>query len=470
MSNNKFSNYPNGFPNGVTIRGVPILNTHSGHVFWVDYNNGSDGNNGTYGKPYKTIDYAIGQCSANRGDVILVKAGHAETVAAAAGIDCDVEGISIIGLGNGDNRPRITFSATGSDIDIDADNITLKNLIFDATAAVTATIDVNAAYFTMEDCLFVGSAAAQTHKIPIITDANANDMCIDNVSVQLLVADDGTTSITTTSSEAVRLVGADRAVVKNCYFSGDFTTSAINAITTACKDIQILNNRINNIATENIAGGIDLVAASTGYIDGNMVYVDYATSNVALIDASSCVIGLNYVSNEAGELPVLFGTLEAGDVEYQVSQILSEVGSVGTAAGSVGTQASVILSEVGSVATKVGSVGTQASTILSEVGSVATKVGSVGTQASTILSEVGSTATGVGSVGTITSTVLSEVGSVATKVGSVGTQASTVLSEVGSVGTGTGSVGTQVSTVLSEIGSLYTFLSTRLSIIDSQVS
>ena len=29
------SNYPNGFANGVTIRGVPITITNPGAVFWV---------------------------------------------------------------------------------------------------------------------------------------------------------------------------------------------------------------------------------------------------------------------------------------------------------------------------------------------------------------------------------------------------------------------------------------------------
>ena len=49
------SNYPNGFLNGVTIRGVPLQQTQPGEVFWVNSTTvvtkngigGSDGNNGT---------------------------------------------------------------------------------------------------------------------------------------------------------------------------------------------------------------------------------------------------------------------------------------------------------------------------------------------------------------------------------------------------------------------------------------
>mgnify|MGYP006139353905 CR=1 FL=1 len=47
----------------------------------------------------------------NKGDVIVVMPGHAETVSGAAGINCDVAGVSIVGLGRGAARPTITMSA-----------------------------------------------------------------------------------------------------------------------------------------------------------------------------------------------------------------------------------------------------------------------------------------------------------------------------------------------------------------------
>ena len=76
------SNYPNGFANGVNIRGVPVLNTYGGNVFWVDSGAGSNGNKGTFDRPWATIDYSIGKCTASNGDVVMVKPGHAETLAA----------------------------------------------------------------------------------------------------------------------------------------------------------------------------------------------------------------------------------------------------------------------------------------------------------------------------------------------------------------------------------------------------
>jgi hypothetical protein len=55
----QLSNFPNGFAQGVSIRGVPIVQTHPGRVFWVsnastllaNQRNGSDGNKGTFNDP-----------------------------------------------------------------------------------------------------------------------------------------------------------------------------------------------------------------------------------------------------------------------------------------------------------------------------------------------------------------------------------------------------------------------------------
>ena len=45
---------------------------------------GSNGNNGLSPKtPFATIDYAIGRCTANRGDTIYVMPGHWETLTTA---------------------------------------------------------------------------------------------------------------------------------------------------------------------------------------------------------------------------------------------------------------------------------------------------------------------------------------------------------------------------------------------------
>lgn len=164
-----YSNFPGGFAQGITIRGVPLSLTNPGKVFWV-YNGtalqsgqrgGSDGNKGTYDSPFSTIDYAVGQCTAGRGDIIFVKPGHAETVSAAAFIALDVAGISIVGLGKGNARPTLTWSAAASTITVAANDITLHNFLCIGSMATTFTVTafsnanaVVANNFTIDSCEF----------------------------------------------------------------------------------------------------------------------------------------------------------------------------------------------------------------------------------------------------------------------------------------------------------------------------
>ena len=297
-------------PGGVFT--IADLDQHPGDIYFVHSGTGTDG--AGYGQnpdsPLATIDYAIGLCTASKGDVIYVLPGHAESIAAAAGIDCDVIGISIIGLGSGTLKPTVTFiTADTADVDIDAANVTIRNIRFVTNiASLAAPIDVNAAGFTLEDCEFLGNDAAdETNLITVITDAAANDMTIRRCRFMYLNTVDAT-PVTTTSTECIRLVGADRAVIEDNYISGDFTTSAINGITTASKEISINRNQIHNIATENIAGVIDLVAACNGVIGHNYGFMGYTTSLAAIIDPSSCGMIENYFSNVVTETGGLVGT------------------------------------------------------------------------------------------------------------------------------------------------------------------
>jgi len=133
------SNFPGGF-NNVTIRGVPITQTHPGQVYWVSNASatllpgqigGSDGNPGTFNAPFKTLEYAITRCTANRGDIICIKPGHAETISSATALMFDVAGVAIVGLGLGTKRPTFTLdTAATTTIPVSADNVSVLNCRF----------------------------------------------------------------------------------------------------------------------------------------------------------------------------------------------------------------------------------------------------------------------------------------------------------------------------------------------------
>jgi hypothetical protein len=108
------SSFPNGFANGVSIRGIPLVVSNPGRVFWVsssanaDYGAGSNGNDGSFRAPWATLVYAISQCTAANGDVIIVRPGHTETISSSSAMTLSKSGVAIVGLGQGNQRPKFT--------------------------------------------------------------------------------------------------------------------------------------------------------------------------------------------------------------------------------------------------------------------------------------------------------------------------------------------------------------------------
>ncbi len=77
-----------------------------------------------------TLAGALTWCTANRGDKIYIAPGHTESITAAAGIDVNVAGVEIIGIGSGNNRPTFTFSSsTSASILFSANHTTMSNFI-----------------------------------------------------------------------------------------------------------------------------------------------------------------------------------------------------------------------------------------------------------------------------------------------------------------------------------------------------
>jgi len=253
---------------------------------------------------HTSIADAIANATGSRGDKIIVAPYYTESIIAAAGIAVDKAGLSIIGLGKVAARPTITFAtSTDGDIDIDAADVTLKNLLFlNSIDALKAPIDVNAAGFTLDACEFKSPTLTNDILNVLITDANADDLTIKNCVFRQAHAG---------PTECIRLVGVDRAQIIDNFIFGSFSTAAINAITTACTELLIARNSINNSVTDALA--IDLVANSTGRIEYNVgsVVSTGAITDANIIDAAKCQLIGNYFSDADGETGKLIGTASA---------------------------------------------------------------------------------------------------------------------------------------------------------------
>lgn len=260
MNLEKLANYPGGFDHGMTLRGMPLAITHPGKVFFVDSVNGANGNPGTFKKPIASIDTAVGKCTANRGDIIIAKPGHVETVTAAAGLDLDVAGVALLGLGSGSNRPTINFTtATTADVDVDAANITIVNFLFTGGVdALAGPLDVNAADFSLINCEYRDVTGQCTDFL--MSDANADRLLVDGFTFRGAAAAGG--------ASAIVLNGSDHPMIRNFWIDGNFSAAAIECRTAAVVALHISGP--GYIRTRNAADLCirDQVTGSTGFING----------------------------------------------------------------------------------------------------------------------------------------------------------------------------------------------------------
>jgi len=272
------TNYPNGFANGISIRGVPLTSSYPGEVFWVNGSgvlpkggiSGSDGNPGTYHKPFATIDYAIGKCTASRGDIIMVMPGHSETVTTDGGIACDVANVAIVGLGTGTSRATVVLDAAAAAVTVSAANVTLHNLLFVASFAdVTNAIDVTAAELTVSQCEFQ-EEGADLNCVDIINCSSTTDNTADGLAVvncRSTGIDAGIDSFIVTAADLARLVVKDNYV-------WHFGTGALNLVEALTgKDlvaVEITGNVYASAITASFVGiSADTTTACTGVVADN---------------------------------------------------------------------------------------------------------------------------------------------------------------------------------------------------------
>ena len=298
------SNYPGGFAQGVTIKGIPLTVTNPGKVFWVGGTalapggvGASDGNDGSYRRPFSTIDYAVGKCTANRGDIIMVMPGHSEDIGAASALDLDVAGVAVIGLGTGTDRPDLNFSATAGTVELAADNVTLYNLTLTAdVSAVVVGVNVDGDGVTIDNCEFNFNATGDDFKTMI----DADTVSGFTLSNSRLIAEDNVAGAVT----GLRFDTVTQGVVKGNFFIGEWSTAAIKGEGAA--DVQALfaDNYIYNADTTG-GEGIDLDAASTGMIVNNRLGSLFPTAPETTFDPGSCLCLENYIVNAINESGIL---------------------------------------------------------------------------------------------------------------------------------------------------------------------
>lgn len=276
------------------------LTLGSGNVFYVDSGHTNAKDYADHGKdptqPYATIDYAVGRCTASNGDLIVVAPGHVETVSAAGGLALDVAGITLVGLGNGRNRPQINFTATTSTMTVSAANVKMSGFRFSGGIdAVASCVVVSAADFELYDFEYTDDTGQCT--VFLLTTAGADRMHLHDFEYN------GDTAAGT--GAAIAIVGGDGIKIHDFIMDGNFSVGGIDIRTTATTDLKVYNCwsfRTRNAADIFI---IDTITASTGQIGPN-IYLrlqDNAANITEAITGATFVQHLPIsIVNHAGEV------------------------------------------------------------------------------------------------------------------------------------------------------------------------
>lgn len=277
-------------PGGIlTIQGS-VTGLSPGTDFYVGSVAGSSANNGlSFAAAKATLIQGQALATASVGDRVFVMPGHTESIIAAAGMTFSKAGVTYIGLGNGRNRPTITFSTdTAAQMIVSGANITFRNIVFDFTgvSAIVAAISVTGADVAFEDCEFIISTGTNAPVLGILTAATASRLRIEGCRFL------GAATSTDTCTACIKHeVGVDY-VIRNNYFTGKLTQAILNA--TAVLRGLIDSNRFV-IATGTSA--ITMHASSTPFITNNRINV---ASGTAPITAAAGFVAGNVYSAAAG--------------------------------------------------------------------------------------------------------------------------------------------------------------------------
>lgn len=280
----------------------------TGKVFYVSSGTGLNaiGRGLEATRPLATVDYAINQSRASKGDFIIVMPGHAESYTAANGFDADVAGITILGLGDGAARPTFTFADTDATIAIGAASVTIANVRFLAgiTDIVTGlSIEAGGDNFTLVGCEFPIPGTATFEFLSAITLASGANDAIFKYNVYR----DGATSAANYWLDASAGIVTGLKLIGNDIF-GRFAAAAVysNKVHTG---MLLQDNVIGNTITGQFA--VELTAAATGMAVDNRFYSD-AIATVFDPGSLFCLGNLASVAiNTAAVTIPVAGSLEA---------------------------------------------------------------------------------------------------------------------------------------------------------------
>jgi hypothetical protein len=250
-----------------------MLPQTSGRIFWVasaaSYTvegatyTASDGNDGlSPERAFRTIDYAVGQCTANVSDVIVLLPGAHSS---AATVTLDVAGVHITGIPADVPHAKSRRNSGGRRNKATIVNTATAGIIFTVTA-----LDVEISHLTFLP------VAAGGRGISITPTLSTSNRCYVHDCTFQLAATASVTTYGITVPAGVTTDVLEDVLVSSCYFSSgsDTTTGAngggVNIIGTA-HGFTIENSTFELKGTQAWAAAIDMAPISVGALLGIVI-------------------------------------------------------------------------------------------------------------------------------------------------------------------------------------------------------
>jgi len=276
----------------------------TGKQFFVDSTTGSNGYTGdTPKRPFATLDYAIGKCTASKGDVIWVMPGHSEstTTANAELFDLDVAGVSVIGLGEGDKRPTFTLGVATATVVMGASGCRLSNIILVGNISdLAAGLEIEAAATgcRVDHCTFKDSATDKDMLKAIAVTADADRLIIEDCQFLITVGGEATHAIDFAG-------GCDGLILRRNYLLGDWKDAggAIDLAGAASSGIMVHDNFMVN-ADAGVGLCMDIHASTTGGVFRNFAAGSKANTE-PISGGEACHFGENYGNDAVATTGIL---------------------------------------------------------------------------------------------------------------------------------------------------------------------
>lgn len=251
---------------------------------------------------YTTLNAALGQCRAGKGDYVIALPGHAESFAAADSLSSLVAGTNIACLGEGMNRATFTWSAATSSALLDKANVTWDNAIMymegqasGSALSVAAPITVSAEGCRISNCwIKFAHDADEKATIGITTTADADDFTFAHNQCWGVDASEVTTFL--------RLVGADRCKIIGNNIQGSTSSTTVGLVqflTTASQFVIFDHNTVVNNKDLSVHAVTGMAALLGTAASNNFGILDTATA-AGLETEGALQTFKNHTSNEAG--------------------------------------------------------------------------------------------------------------------------------------------------------------------------